>query len=140
MPVRICLRHFRHSYIQHLCAHTLTDTVVINFLSSSSFASISSSDMQLQRCHRITGFAYKCFHDDRGPSLRQVYQLLAGSDFDRLHWRRCVASESCAIASSDIYGHARGSIAPCATFMENAIQSDIRTPYSFSLGHFKSTP
>ena len=33
-----------------------------------------------------------------------------------------VASESCAIASSDIYGHAEISIAPCATFMENAIQ------------------
>ena len=75
-------------YIQHLCAHTLTDTVVINFFVFFQFCIDLFVRHAATERYRITGFAYKCFLmtiEDR-LSAKSVLTV-AGSDFDRLHWR-----------------------------------------------------
>ena len=48
-------------YIQHLCAHTLTDTVVINFFVFFQFCIDLFVRHAAAERYRITGFAYKCF-------------------------------------------------------------------------------
>ena len=75
-------------YIQHLCAHTLADTVVINFFVFFQFCIDLFVRHAAAERYCITGFAYKCFLMTIENSLSAKGVLtVAGSDFDCLHWR-----------------------------------------------------